>query len=43
MRKMKRKCEKRRKDMEFAKYVDLSEARNAEFLEFSEILVACST
>lgn len=29
--------------MEFAKYVDLSEARKAEFLEFAEVLVACST
>ena len=29
--------------MEFAKYADLSEARKAEFLEFAEVLVACST
>ena len=29
--------------MEFAKYADFSEARKAEFLEFAEVLAACST
>lgn len=31
------------KDMDFAKYADLSEAQKTEFLELAEILVACST
>lgn len=31
------------KDMDFAKYADLSEAQKKEFLELAEILVACST
>ena len=39
---MKRSCEKEEKDMDFAKYADLSEVQKTEFLELAEILVVCS-